>query len=257
VSACVRELEHANTCAHCQRTRVYAVRVCVHTRIQNPSSETYRQSSLRSFARWYVCQAFSLHKRLRISARSSISSHPPRTPIHHIPAASRDAPHARCTVLHAPPTSRRTRSPEFCATSIILRRAPTAHFRDWHTHSLHTLALAASSGDHPPLTSQGLAAARPPRSSQRRARGICARSVATSVMYTCVRVSISCLYTKQMHAYEQAHVSLCRPVCRWLLICACAHVFVGTHRQQYIIIKTGAICLLCFDFFVGERTTKT
>jgi hypothetical protein len=131
---------------------LYAVCVCVHARIQNPRSQTYRQSSLRSFAHWYACQAFSLHKRLRISARSSISSHPLRTPIHHVPAASRDAPHARCTVLHAPPTSRRTRSPEFCATSIILRRrAPTAHFRDWHTQSYTLSRLQPRAGTTRPL----------------------------------------------------------------------------------------------------------
>ena len=136
MSACVSEREHAHICAHCQRICVYAVRVCVRARILNPPSQTYRQSSLRSCARWYVCQAFSLHKRLRISARSSISLHPHRIPIHHVPAASRDAPHTRCTVLYASQTLRRTRSPEFCATSIILRRrAPTAHFRDCHTHS--------------------------------------------------------------------------------------------------------------------------
>ena len=157
---------------------------------------------------------------------------PRRTPrpLHRPVRLTNVAPHAISSILcdqHHPAETRNDRS---------LSRLSYA--------LLHTRTLAASSGDAPPLTSQGLAAARPPRSSLRRARGICVRSVATSVMYACARVSISTIYTKQMHAYEQAHVSLCKPGCRWLWICLCADVFVGTHRQHQIILKNGARCLL-------------
>jgi len=217
VSACVSEREHANTRAHCQRIFPLCC-LCMCPRTNPESKKSNVPPVFLAFLRALVRmpsvltpQASAHLRALKHILPSTPHPNPPRPsrlprrtprPLHRPARPTNVAPHAISRILcdqHHPAETRTDRSLSRLAYAI-----------------LHTLALAASSGDDPPLTSQGLAAARPPRSSRWRARGICARSVATSVMYTCVRVSISCIYTKQMHAYEQAHVCLCRPECRWL-----------------------------------------